>query len=133
MCSIRAHCSARGIGMPPSSSARPTLSQPPSSSARIDFLKASGSVTVWVSGSNTGGLRSPSANDSAIGPSASRAISASISRAVSTSRSAYSPSPNALSTPKYLEQVEYLVTDVALVVAHDFSSMRLPSAVGYSG
>ena len=31
--------SARGIGMPPSSSARPTLSQPPSSSARTDFLK----------------------------------------------------------------------------------------------
>ena len=34
---------------------------------------------------------------------------------------------------EHLEQVEHLVTDVALVVAHDFSSMRMPSAVGYFG
>ena len=80
MCSIRAHCSAVGIGMPPSSSSRPILSQPPSRMARTDFLNDSGSVTECVLGSNTGGLRSPSANDSAIGPSASRAISPSISR-----------------------------------------------------
>jgi hypothetical protein len=32
-----------------------------------------------------------------------------------------------------LEEVEYLVTDVALVVAHAVSSMRNLSAVGYSG
>ena len=32
-----------------------------------------------------------------------------------------------------LEQVEYLVTDIALVVAHDSSSMRTPRAVGYFG
>ena len=32
-----------------------------------------------------------------------------------------------------LEQVEYLVTDVALVVAHVSSSMRMPPAVGYLG
>ncbi len=68
-------------------------------SAWTDFLNDSGSVTEWVFGSNTGGLRSPSTNDSAIGPSASRLISVSISRAVSTSRSLYSPWPNALSTP----------------------------------
>ena len=37
---------------------RRRLSQPPSSRARIDFLNDSGSVTVWVLGSNTGGLRS---------------------------------------------------------------------------
>jgi hypothetical protein len=98
-CSTRAHCSARGTGIPPSSSETPILSQPPSIRARIDFLKDSGSFTEWVLGSNTGGLRSESANDSAIGPSASRAISPSISVAVSASRSAYAPSPSALSTP----------------------------------
>ena len=32
-----------------------------------------------------------------------------------------------------LEQIEYLVTDIALVVAHGSSSMRTPHAVGYSG
>ena len=32
-----------------------------------------------------------------------------------------------------LEQVEHLVTDIALVVAHDSSSMRTPHAVGYFG
>ena len=99
MCSIRAHFSAEGIGIPPSSSSRPILSQPPSSRARTDFLKDSGIATEWVLGSNTGGLRSASANDSAIGPSASRAISPSISVAVSASRSAYAPCPSALSTP----------------------------------
>ena len=87
-CSIRAHCSARGIGMPPSSSATPILSQPPSVMARTDFLNGSGSLTVCVSGSKTGGLRSLSANESAMGPSASRLISESISRADSSSRSA---------------------------------------------
>ena len=99
MCSCSAHSSALGIGMPPSSSSRPTLSQPPSVTARTDFLNDSGKVTEWVLGSKTGGLRSPSTNESAIGPSASRAISASISRAVSASRSLYSPWPSALSTP----------------------------------
>jgi hypothetical protein len=100
MCSLSAHSSALGAGTPPRSSSRPTLSQPPSMVTRTDFLKDSGSLTVWVAGSNTGGLRSPSANDSAIGPSASRTISLSISRAVSASRSLYSPWPSALSTPK---------------------------------
>ena len=100
MCSCSAHISDLGIGTPPSSSWMPTLSQPASSTARTDFLNDFGSVTEKVFGSKTGGLRSESANDSAIGPSASRAISLSISRAVSTSRSLYSPSPNALSTPR---------------------------------
>ena len=99
MCSCSAHISALGIGMPPSSSSRPTRSQPASCTARTDFLNDSGSVTERVFGSKVGGLRSESANDSAIGPSASRAISVSISRAVSASRSLYSPSPSALSTP----------------------------------
>ena len=99
MCSCSAHSSALGIGMPPRASSRPTLSQPASWTARTDFLNDSGSVTECVSGSKTGGLRSPSTNDSATGPSASRLISVSISWAVSTSRSLYSPWPNALSTP----------------------------------
>ena len=98
-CSCSAQTIALGIGMPPSSSSMPTLSQPPSMTARTDFLNDSGSATECVSGSNTGGLRSASTNDSATGPSASRLISASISRAVSASRSVYSPSPNALSMP----------------------------------
>ena len=74
-CSCSAHSSALGIGMPPSASSRPTLSQPASMTARTDFLKDSGSVTECVSGSKTGGLRSPSTNESATGPSASRLIS----------------------------------------------------------
>ena len=113
--------------------ATPILSQPPSSSARTDFLNDSGSVTVCVLGSNTGGLRSASANDSAIGPSASLAISPSISRAVSTSRSVYVALTEHLVDAEDLEQVEYLVTDVALVVAHCSSSSRMPLAVGYFG
>ena len=32
---------------------------------------------------------------------------------------------------EHLEEVEFLVTDVALVMAHCSSSMRLPHAVGY--
>ena len=77
----------------------PTLSQWPSTSARTDFLNDSGKVTECVLGSKVGGLRSDSMNESAIGPSASRAISASMSRAVSPSRSLYSPWPSALSMP----------------------------------
>ncbi|AMC62049.1 Uncharacterised protein [Mycobacterium tuberculosis] len=77
----------------------PTLSQPASSIALTDFLNDSGSITEWVFGSKTGGLRSPSTNDSATGPSASRLTSASMSRAVSTSTSLNSPWPKALSTP----------------------------------
>src|SRR6202011_3605900 len=34
---------------------------------------------------------------------------------------------------KDLEQVKYLVTDIALVVAHVSSSSRMPPAVGYFG
>ena len=68
--------------------------------ARTEALKDSGRVTVWVAGSKTGGLRSPSTKDSAIGPSLRRAISPSISVAVSTSRSLNGPSPRVFSKPK---------------------------------
>ena len=87
--------------------------------ARTDFLNGSGSVTEWVLGSKTGGLRSPSANDSAIGPSASRAISPSISRDGVGVEVGVLALTERLVDAEHLEQVEYLVTDVALVVAHD--------------
>ena len=99
--------------------------------ARTDFLNDSGSVTECVLGSNTGGLRSPSANDSAIGPSASRAISPSISLGGVGIQVGVLALAERLVDAEHLEQVEYLVTDVALVVAHVSSSSRMPLAVGY--
>ena len=51
------------------------------------LLEASGIVTVAVAGSNTGGCRSASAKDSAIGPVASRFTSSRMPRAVSSSTS----------------------------------------------
>ena len=116
--------------MPPSSSARPTLSQPPSSSARIDFLKAAGSVTVWVSGSKTGGLRSavgerlgerPLGQPGDLGEHLAGRFLVQVGELAGAER---------LVDAEYLEQVEYLVTDVALVVAHDFSSMRFRLRLG---
>ena len=92
--------------------------------ARTDFLNDSGSVTVCVLGSNTGGLRSASANDSAIGPSASRAISPSISRGGVGVQVGVCALAERLVDAEHLEQVEYLVTDVALVVAHVSSSIE---------
>ena len=101
--------------------------------ARTDFLNGSGSVTEWVLGSNVGGLRSLSANDSAIGPSASRAISPSISRGGVDVQIGVLALTERLLNAEDLEQVEYLVTNVALVVAHVSSSSRMPLAVGYFG
>src|ERR1700742_4249426 len=98
-CSCSAHSSALGNGVPPRASSIPTLSHPASWTARTDFWNDSGNVTECVAGSKTGGLRSPSTNEAATGPSASRLISFSISWAVSASTSPYSPWPNAWSTP----------------------------------
>ena len=98
-CSCSDHRSALGAGTPPIASSRPTLSQPASIMARTESLNDSGNSTEYVFGSKVGGLRSPSTNDSAMGPPASRAISANISRAVSASSSLYLPWPSALSTP----------------------------------
>ena len=58
------------------------------------FLKPSGMRTEPVSGSNTGGCRSASANESATGPEASRFTSSRMPRAVSSSISGkyYDPS-----------------------------------------
>ena len=55
--------------------------------AAKDFLKPSGIATDAVAGSNTGGWRSASAKDSAIGPVASRFTSSRMPRAVSSSTS----------------------------------------------
>ena len=87
------HWSERGAGVPPSSGDTERRHHSASISARYDFLKDSGRVTAPVAGSNTGGLRSPSANDSPTGPSASLLTSASMSRAVSSSISANGPVP----------------------------------------
>ena len=87
------HCSDRGAAVPPSSGDTDSRHHSASISARYDFLKDSGRVTAPVAGSNTGGLRSPSVNDSATGPSASLLTSASMSRAVSSSISANGPVP----------------------------------------
>ena len=79
-------------------------------------------VTVWVSGWKTGGLRSPSTKDSASGPSARRAISPSISfGGVDIEIGELSPTQG-LVDAENLEQVEDLITDIALVVAHYSSS-----------
>ena len=107
------------------------MSQPPSSSARIDFLNESGSVTVWVLGSNTGGLRSASANDSAIGALGQPGhLAKHLAGGVDVQIGVVALAER-LVDAEYLEQVEDLVTDVALIVAHDSSSMRRPLAVGY--
>jgi len=45
---------------PPSSSGNPRRHHSPSTNVRYDFFTDSGSVTEWVAGSKTGGLRSPS-------------------------------------------------------------------------
>ena len=85
--SATAQCSDRGAWVPPSSAGSSRRNHSASMNAWKDFLNASGMRTDEVAGSNTGGLRSASANESAIGPVASRSTSARIPRAVSSSTS----------------------------------------------
>ena len=80
-----AQCSDRGASVPPSSAGSSRRNHSASMNAWKDFLNASGIVTECVAGSKTGGLRSASANDSAMGPVASRLTSSRIPRAVSSS------------------------------------------------
>ena len=94
MNSATAQFSDRGATVPPSSGGTASRHSSASISARNDFLNASGIVTVCVAGSNTGGLRSASAQDCATGPVASRSASASMSRATSSSTSANGPLPS---------------------------------------
>ena len=77
----------RGAAIPPSSAGRSRRNHSASMNAANDFLKLSGIRTDAVPGSNTGGFRSASAKDSAIGPVASRFTSSRMPRAVSSSRS----------------------------------------------
>ena len=79
--------------VPPSSGGTESRHHSASISARNDFLNDSGSVTLLVAWSKTGGLRSASVKDSATGPTASLLTSASMSRAVSSSTSANGPVP----------------------------------------
>jgi len=84
------------------------------------LLNASGSVTECVFGSKTGGLRSPSTNDAASGPSAKPAhLGQHLVDGVGIQGRVFAW-PNALSTPRTSKRLEYLVTHVALVVAHYF-------------
>ena len=85
--SLIAHVSGAGAATPPTSSARPMRHHSASLTACTDFANSGGTEMVCLCGSNTGGLRSASANDSATGPSASLATSSSMVRTVSLSRS----------------------------------------------
>ena len=92
---------------------------------------------MWVSGWKTGGLRSPSTKDSASGPSARRAISPSISWRCRHRDRRTVPDPGPCRR-RNLEQVEDLITDIALVVATIPPQTRMPpdmricTSVGYS-
>ena len=116
--SLIAHATIEGAGTPPISSDSPMRNHSPCCHARNDFLNGSGSVTAWVSGSNVGGWRSVSANDSASGPSASRAASPSISRTDVAVEVAELARRKHLLELQHLEEVELEIAHVALVVAH---------------
>lgn len=73
--------------MPPISSASINRHQPASLIACTVLASSSGTLMVCSAGSNSGGLRSAKAKDSATGPSARRAASANIVRTVSSSSS----------------------------------------------
>ena len=87
MSSATAQARVRGAPVPPSSAGRSRRNHSASMNALNDFLKLAGMVTSPVAGSNTGGLRSASANESASGPLASRLTSSRMLRAVSSSTS----------------------------------------------
>ena len=98
--SLMAQVTIRGAATPPTAGSTPTSPQPPSCQTRTDATYSGGSVTSWVSGSNTGGVRSATENDAATGPSARAAASRSMVRtvwpssSVLSSRSRISSSPN---------------------------------------
>ena len=96
----------------------------------IDFLNDSGSVTECVAGSKTGGLRSASTKDAAIGPSASLRISASTPRAVLGVHLLERPGAEAVLGVEELEEVELEVPQVGGVVAH---GAGLPCSVPVGG
>ena len=85
--SATAQARERGAPVPPSPGGRSRRNHSASMNAAKDFLNPSGMRTEPVCGSNTGGCRSASANDSAIGPVASRFTSSRMPRAVSSSTS----------------------------------------------
>ena len=99
ICSATAHTTVRGATWPPSSGLVSRRQNSACCSAWKERLIDSGRVTEWVSGSNTGGFRSPSANDSPTGPSAKRATSAMMPRAVSSSISVNGGVPRSASVP----------------------------------
>src|SRR6478609_2959801 len=86
--SLTAQFSGGGAAMPPISSARPRRHHSASLIACTVLTNSGETLMECVAGSNTGGLWSAAAKDSAIGPSANRAASDKIVRTVSASRSA---------------------------------------------
>ena len=98
--SLIAHMTGAGAGVPPISSAIPIRHQPESLTAATLRRIASDTVIVCSAGMNRGGFRSPSTNDSAIGPSDSRATSPRMSRTVAASRSPYAPESSTASRPR---------------------------------
>ncbi len=97
--SATAQCSDRGASVPPSSAGSSSRNHSASTNAWKDFLNASGMRTDEVAGSNTGGLRSASAKESAMGPVASRLTSSRIPRAVSSSISGKRSEPSTSCRP----------------------------------
>ena len=86
--------------------------------ALTDFLNDSGSVTEFVAGSKTGGLRSASTKDAAIGPSASLRISAEHTAGGLGVHLLERPGAEAVLGVQELEEVELEVPEVGGVVAH---------------
>lgn len=85
--SLTAQVTGDGAGTPPITSDIPIRHHPASLNAATDRRTESGTLIVCSTGTNRGGLRSASTNESAIGPSDNRATSPRISRTVAESRS----------------------------------------------
>ena len=85
--SLTAQVTGAGAGTPPITSDIPSRHHPASLNAATAGRTESGTVIVCSPGTNRGGLRSASTNESAIGPSDRRATSRRISRTVAVSRS----------------------------------------------
>ena len=89
-----AQFSELGAAVPPSSGSTRRRHHSASSHVLYVAAYAGGTVTVWLAGSNTVGVRSESSNDAARSSLASRSTSRSAIRAVSASTSSNGPTPS---------------------------------------
>ena len=110
--------SVRGTLVPPSSAGSSSRNHSASTKAWYDRLNPSGIRTECVAGSNTGGCRSASANDSAtraggqpvdLVQDAARGLLVHLGERLA---------PQQVLAPQHLEQVELDVPEVALEVTH---------------